>query len=96
MLGSLIVSMKVLQDNMMVTCSMLLIVIRSIDLFLAYFRVLCVIDAGYSAQFHDLSSGKPVLHPVRQASPRTVQSQFVGMTFLIGISQQKAVGNIPF
>ena len=50
MLGSLITSRKAVQENKIVECSRLLIVINSGDLVLRCFRVLLQIKGCYAAQ----------------------------------------------
>ena len=72
-LGSLIESRKVLSENMIVACSRPLIVIRSGNLDLKCFRVLYLIEIGHSSQHQNLSSRQCASHPVRHASPGTVQ-----------------------
>ena len=79
---------------MIVTQSMLLIVIRSEDLALRCFRVLCTMESGHCTHCQNLISGKYALHPTIQASPGTVWLQCVGLMFLIGISYRKAVDNV--
>ena len=57
MLVSLIASRTVFQENIIVEYSSQLIVIRSGDLDLRYFRFLLRISGGHSTQCHNLSSG---------------------------------------
>ena len=49
MIGSLIASRTELHENMIVAHSRLLIVIRSRDFVLRYFRVLCTMDSCHHA-----------------------------------------------
>ena len=65
-------------------CSSMLIVMRSEDLLVMCFNVLRTIHSNHPIQCHNLSSGKHAQHSVKQAPTRTVQSQSVGMMFLIG------------
>ena len=74
MFGVLIESKTALQEQMMEELSGKLIVIMSIDLFLRCLRVLFLMEGGHGTQDQNLSSGQCDLHPVRHASPGTVQS----------------------
>ena len=58
-------------ENIIVTHSRLLIVIRSGDLVLRCFRVMSLTKRGHSMHYHNLSSGQHNLHPVIQVSSRT-------------------------
>ena len=79
--------------NMIVTCSRLLIVVTSIDLFFRYFRVLHRMADNNADQYQNFSSGKHSPHLVRHASPGTVQLYNVGSTCLIRISNLKSLGD---
>ena len=94
MIGSLITSIAALHKNVIVTCSRLLILIRSEDLFLRYFRVLSLMSRAQATQCYKLSSGQHTPHLVKHTSPVTVQSQSAGIIFMIGISYRKAVGDV--
>ena len=58
----------------------LLIVVKSRDLHLIYFRVLHFMVSGHHVQHHNLSSGQHNPHPARHASPGNVKLQSVGIT----------------
>ena len=73
-------------------CSRQFIVIISGDLVFRYFRVLFPIAGCHYAWHQNLSSGQNSRHPVRHASPGTVQSFSVGITCLISVYHWKDVG----
>ena len=68
--------------------------IMSENLVLRCFKALSSMDSGYCAQCHKLSSVQHALHLPIHAFPGTMQLQSMGITYLIGISYRKAVGNI--
>ena len=72
--GSLIASSTALFENMIVSHSRLLIMIRSRYLVLRCFRVLSLTVRANSAQHQNLSSGQHIPHPARHMSHRTVKS----------------------
>ena len=74
MLGALIASRIELQDNMIVACSRQLMVIRYGYLVLRCLRVLFLMAGVYGTQYQKLSYGQHPPHPVRYASPGTMQS----------------------
>ena len=73
-LDALITSRTASQENMIVTCSRQLKVIRSEDLVRRPFRVLLLIAGGHGTQYQILSSGKHAINPVRHVSPGNVKS----------------------
>ena len=65
----LMASRTALQNNVMVECSRLFIIIRSVCFFFRCFSVLSTMEVGHSVKHQNLSSGKHTPYHVRQVSP---------------------------